>query len=102
MPKLLYRHHQGTHKNIFAKQDNKIISLSLESSWNKCPFYLGSGPVDLNRGAVWENTRGVRPSQPMHVGAYSRTEERERLQTSYNNFHNYKLTMHDRRKGKYA
>ena len=58
--------------------------------------------MDLNRSAVWENTTGVRPSQPMHVGAYSRTEERERLQTSYNNFHNYKLTMHDRRKGKYA
>ena len=61
---------------------------------------LGSGPVDLNRSAIWEDTTGVRPSQPLHVGAYSRTEERDRLQTSYNNFHNYKLTMHDRRKGR--
>ena len=101
MPKLLYRHHQGTYKNIFAK----IIKLYLRV-WSyhetNVLFYLGSGPVDLNRSAVWENTTGVRPSQPMHVVAYSRTEERERLQTSYNNFHNYKLTMHDRRKGKFA
>ena len=42
---------------------------------------------------------GVRPSQPIHVGAWCRSEERERLQTSYNNFHNFKLVMHDRRKG---
>ena len=55
--------------------------------------------MDLNRGAIWEDTTGVRPSQPIHVGAYSRAEERDRLQTSYNNFHNYKLVMHDRRKG---
>ena len=62
--------------------------------------HKGSGPVDLNRSAIFEDTVGVRPSQPIHVGAFSRTEERERLQTSYNNFHNFKLVMHDRRKGK--
>ena len=61
--------------------------------------HTGSGPVDLNRSAVWLDTVGVRPSQPIHVGAFSRSEERERLQTCYNNFHNLKLVMHDRRKG---
>ena len=68
MPKLHYRHH------------------------------CGSGPVDLNRSAVFEDTVGVRPSAPIHVGAYSQTEERERLKSSYNTFHNLKLIMHDRRK----
>ena len=62
--------------------------------------HAGSGPVDLNRSALFEDTVGVRPSQPIHVGAYSRAEERDRLKTSYNGFHNFKLVMHDRRKGK--
>ena len=47
-------------------------------------------PLDLNQGAVFEDTSGVPHSQPMHVGAYSRAEERERLHSCYSLFHNYK------------
>ena len=47
-------------------------------------------PLDLNQGAVFEDTSGVPHSQPMHVGAYSRAEERDRLHSCYSLFHNYK------------
>ena len=50
-------------------------------------------PLDLNRGAIFEDTSGVRPSAPIHVGAYSRAEERENLRTCYSLFHNYKPQM---------
>ena len=53
----------------------------------------GSCPMDLNRGAIFEDTSGVRPSAPLHVGAYSRAEEREKLRSCYSLFHNFKPQM---------
>ena len=47
-------------------------------------------PLDLNKGAILEDTSGVPHSQPIHVGAYSRSDERERLRSCYTMFHNYK------------
>ena len=61
------------------------------------PSIYGNRNFDMNRGAVFEDTSGVRPSRPLHVGAYSRSEERERLVSTYNIFHNRKLGFHDRR-----
>ena len=49
--------------------------------------------IDLNRGAIFEDTSGVRPSMPIHVGAFSRAEEREHLRSSYSLFHNFKPQM---------
>ena len=43
--------------------------------------HTGSGPVDLNKTAIFEGTAGVRPSAPLHVGAISQAEEYDRLQT---------------------
>ena len=57
------------------------------------PPTYGRSPLDLNRGAIFEDTSGVRPSQPLHVGAYSRSEERERLRSCYSLFHNFKPQM---------
>ena len=57
----------------------------------------GGCPIDLNRGAVFEDTSGVRPSRPLHVGAFSRTDERDRLRTSYSLFHDRKLGHHNRK-----
>ena len=45
--------------------------------------HTGSGPVDLNKTAIFEGTAGVRPSAPLHVGAISQAEEYDRLQTRY-------------------
>ena len=53
----------------------------------------GSCPMDLNRGAIFEDTSGVRPSAPLHVGAYSRADEREKLRSCYSLFHNFKPQM---------
>ena len=47
-------------------------------------------PLDLNKGAILEDTSGVPHSHPIHVGAYSRADERERLISCYSIFHNYK------------
>ena len=57
------------------------------------PPTYGRSPLDLNRGAIFEDTSGVRPSRPLHVGAYSRSEERDHLRSSYSLFHNYKPAM---------
>ena len=53
----------------------------------------GSCPMDLNRGGIFEDTSGVRPSAPLHVGAYSRADEREKLRSCYSLFHGFKPQM---------
>ena len=57
----------------------------------------GRRNLDMNRGAIFEDTSGVRPSRPLHVGGYSATEERERLRSTYNLFHDRKLGFFDRK-----
>ena len=49
--------------------------------------------MDLNRGGIFEDTSGVRPSAPLHVGAYSRADEREKLRSCYSLFHGFKPQM---------
>ncbi len=76
----------------------KIMNWLLSDKFgSKMPPVNGRRNFDMNRGAIFEDTSGVRPSRPLHVGAYSRTDERERLQSTYNLFHDRKLGFHDRK-----
>ncbi|XP_040573281.1 uncharacterized protein [Lepeophtheirus salmonis] len=51
---------------------------------------------ELNRSAVFENTRGNSPSYPLHVGAVDEREEGERLRSCYSLFHGPKHYVHGR------
>lgn len=93
-------------KNFLLIFHKLCTSISIESISNSIsdnfiyinmPSVYGNRNFDMNRGAVFEDTTGVRPSRPLHVGGYSRTEERERLRSTYTTFHDRKLGYHDRR-----